>query len=335
MSNHLTHILGEWRNLKNKSQWALGVVAKTEGPVYRKTGALMLLSDRGDQLGMLSGGCLEGDILLHAQRAIQKNESTRVIYDANEEGGLAWRLGIGCGGKAEIVIHPCNTSNNYLELENLYSALSNQQPAIYRLNLEHAEALLENNLPHTSESSLSTAEVITHNKKTWLRLHAQPRPHLLISGAGVDMQPISALAVQMGWKVTLVDSRQANARARHFPNADNVLCCRMDELPDNTLLQCDALIIANHNLGMDALALQAAQNSSARYIGLLGPAARRQKIFDLAQLTENSSKPVAGPMGLALGNDLPESIALSVIAECHAVLFGSTTKPLSNHYWNL
>lgn len=334
MSNHLTHILQEWLKRKTSHEWALGVVANTEGPVYRKTGAIMLLSDRGDQLGMLSGGCLEGDILLHAQRAILKNESTRVIYDANEKGGLAWRLGIGCGGKAEIVIHPCNSANHFLELEQLHQTLSAQRPATYNLNLEHAEATISASSHASTGNSLNTTETFSHNNSQWLRIHAQPRPHLVISGAGVDMQPIAALAGQLGWKVTLVDSRQANARQRHFPSADNVFCCPIDELPQDTLAQCDALIIANHNLNMDAQALKAAQLSSARYIGLLGPAARREKIFALAEIKESESKAIAGPMGLALGNDLPESIALSVLAECHAVLFGSSGQPLSNHYWN-
>lgn len=331
MSNHIGHILSEWKEIKDDREWALGAIIHTEGPVYRKIGALMLLSSMGDQLGMLSGGCLEGDILLQSQRALIKNESTRVTYDSNEEGGLAWRLGIGCGGLAEILIHPCNHSNNHLQLEQLHEQLNNQSDATYKLNLDAASATLVNQPKPTRRPNQSCQLTATRHANE-LEIYIPPTPHLVISGAGIDMQPLAALASQLGWKVTLIDRRQANARRRHFPQAEQVFCCDINAAPNNPLNHCDALIIANHNLDMDAAALKAAQSSSARYIGLLGPSARRQKVFELAGLSEKNSKAVSGPMGLALGNDLPESVALSVLAECHAVLFGSTAKPLSNHY---
>lgn len=333
MSNHLLSILSEWKQKQKGKKWALGAVIKTEGPVYRKVGAIMLLSDAGDQLGMLSGGCLEGDILLQSQRALAFNSSTKVTYDSNDEGGLAWKLGIGCGGLAEILIHPCSAENNFLQLPQLHKLLSNNQSARYTLNLNQATAELST-IPNHSARNLSTsAKKIQQASTELLEITMAPPPRLVISGAGVDMQPLSSLASSLGWQVCLFDSRQANARARHFPDAAQVICGSVDELPPEILSGCDALIIANHNLKMDSEALIAAQDSGARYVGLLGPEARRQKVFELSGINPKESVRVAGPMGLALGNDLPESVALSVLAECHAVLFGSDARPLSNHYF--
>ena len=147
------------------------------------------------------------------------------------------------------------------------------------------------------------------------------------------MQPLSSIASELGWKVTVVDKRPTNSREANFPRANAVLAKRAPELGDSLLQTIDAAVIANHNMNMDAEALAALQHSSALYIGLLGPDKRKQNVLALAKLSENNlRKPVAGPMGLALGGDLPESIALSVLAECHAVVFGSNALPLNHAY---
>lgn len=331
MNNHILHALQQWYPVRQSANWVLGAVIHTEGSVYRKTGALMLLSDAGHQLGMLSGGCLEADLQLQALKVIQSATSKRIIYDANDEGGLAWRLGIGCGGLAEIVLHPCGAANNFLQLEKLKDALDRQRACQYRLNVDHSEAELSES-EKDFRKRVPGERVITE-KSDHLVIRVNPPPHLLIMGGGVDMQPVNSIASELGWKVTVVDKRPANSREAHFPRASAVLAKHPSELEDSLLQSVDAAIIANHNMKMDAEALALLQRSSALYIGLLGPEKRRQDVLALAELKENDlQKPVAGPMGLALGGDLPESIALSVLAECHAVVFGSNALPLNHAY---
>ena len=83
MSNHFCHLLSSWLPLKDEANWVLGAVINTRGSVYRKTGALMLLSDAGHQLGLLSGGCIESDLLLQARKVVALGKSRRVVYDAS------------------------------------------------------------------------------------------------------------------------------------------------------------------------------------------------------------------------------------------------------------
>ncbi len=331
MSNHILHALQQWFPARNDAYWVLGAVIGTEGSVYRKTGALMLLSDAGHQLGMLSGGCLEADLQLQALKVIQSGQSSRIIYDANDEGGLAWRLGIGCGGLAEILLHPCTPSNNFLLLDELKATLESNRACHYQLSVDQPAARLSETGKNFRKRV--PGERLTVDGEDCLAIRVNPPPHLLILGGGVDMQPVCSIASELGWRITLVDKRPANSRASNFPGASTVLNKSASELEENLLQTIDAAIIANHNLKMDAEGMTTLQRSTALYVGLLGPEKRRRDVLALAKLTESDLvKPVAGPMGLALGGDLPESIALSVLAECHAVVFGSSALPLNRAY---
>ncbi|HEX7764008.1 MAG TPA: XdhC family protein, partial [Cellvibrio sp.] len=138
MSNQFYNLLATWLPLKDRANWVLGAIIHTRGSVYRKTGALMLLSDAGHQLGMLSGGCIESDLLLQARKVIALGKSRRVIYDASDDSNIAWRLGIGCGGAAEILLHPCHHTNDFLQLPAIFSCLQQQQACQFELQLDNA-----------------------------------------------------------------------------------------------------------------------------------------------------------------------------------------------------
>lgn len=327
-SNHFYHLLARWLPLKNSANWVLGAVIDTRGSVYRKTGALMLLSDAGHQFGLLSGGCIESDLLLQARKVIALGKSRRIIYDATDEDNIAWRLGIGCGGAAEILLHPCNAHNNYLNLQDVFTCLQQHQACQLSLGLDSAQAhflactrdftLRQTGHLHAGDESLTTL--------------INPLPHLLVLGNGVDMIPLCQLAAALGWRVTLADQRLTAHKRDNFPAAVTAFTSAVTELPSTLLQQVDAIVIAHHNMPLDAAAIAHLQKSELMnpYIGLLGPAKRKAEVLALAGLTEMQLRyPIAGPMGLALGGDLPESIALSVLAECHARLFGSSALPLS------
>lgn len=140
MSNQFYHLLSSWLPLKDEANWVLGAVINTRGSVYRKTGALMLLSDAGHQLGMLSGGCIESDLLLQARKVIALGKPRRVIYDASDDSNIAWRLGIGCGGAAEVVLLPCNSDNQFLHLPAIFSCLQQQHACHFELHIDSATA---------------------------------------------------------------------------------------------------------------------------------------------------------------------------------------------------
>jgi xanthine dehydrogenase accessory factor len=332
MPNSFFHALAQWLPLKSEHQWVLGAIINTRGSVYRKTGALMMLSDAGHQLGLLSGGCLENDLLLQARKVAALRKSRRVVYDANDEGSLAWRLGIGCGGAAEILLHPCTAANEYLQLGNVFTHLQHQQACQYQLSVETAQARYtpcEKTFRQRAAGELT--DKLTGSLLTTV---INPTPHLLILGSGVDMIPLCNLAITMGWQVTLADQRLSIQRRAEFPAGVTLIQSDVTELHPQLLQHLEGVVVAHHNVSLDAAAIRALQDYQVSYIGLLGPAARKREVLAAAGLAEDQlTTPVAGPMGLALGGDLPESIALAVLAECHAVIHGSTASAMSGAYW--
>lgn len=339
MPNHFFHLLNHWLPLQHKHQWVLGAITRTQGSVYRKAGALMLLSDAGHQLGLLSGGCLESDLLLQARKAMALGKSRHLVYDASEEDNLAWQLGIGCGGRAEIVLHPCNEDNQFLQLPQVLAALAKQQACRYQLQVDKAQAQVDTS---TRDFSLRQAgQLRQRDGSQVLSTLINPLPHLLILGRGLDLIPLCDLALTLGWRITLMDERFNAQRREYFPAAADVQIRSAASLSQAEWQQVDAVVVAHHNLELDAQAIKAAQQAlgittaqqapgTCRYIGLLGPAQRKAEVLARAGLNEAElSRPVNGPMGLALGGDLPENIALSVLAECHAAIYGSSALPLS------
>lgn len=331
MSLHFLHSLRQWLPLRHQHRWILGAVVATSGSVYRKTGALMLLSEDGHQLGLLSGGCLEGDLLLQARKLAALGGSRTIVYDASDEDGIAWRLGIGCGGRAEILLQPCSADNHFLQLESVLDLLERGSAVRYQISL--AEPWAEAVVAAKHFDVRVPGARVGEGNAAYVETLINPPPHLLVFGSGIDLIPLLALADTIGWRVTLVDHRLTPQKRARFSTSANVQVVAPADLPADILQNADAALVAYHNMQLDAAAVRALQNSSCRYLGLLGPQRRRDEVLGIAGLKANELRvPVAGPAGLGLGGDLPESVALSMLAEAHAVLFGSTGKPLSDVY---
>jgi xanthine/CO dehydrogenase XdhC/CoxF family maturation factor len=134
----------------------------------------------------------------------------------------------------------------------------------------------------------------------------------------VDAVPVARLAVEMGWNCTVVDHRPGFAREDRFPSACKVLVMQPPELAEQVPLEAmDATVLMTHNLGHDRSYLAQVVQAGVPYIGLLGPRARRDRL--LGEIGAGDVH-VFGPAGLDIGAELPESIALSIVAEIHAFL---------------
>ena len=120
----------------------------------------------------------------------------------------------------------------------------------------------------------------------------------------------------------LIDPRVGYAKAEYFTQASQIIRQPIEQLYSASWLsQIDVALVLTHNIKLDAAALTLVQNSSAKYVGLLGPIHRTDRVLDIAKLSRNAlTKPLANPVGLRLGGELPESIALSMLSEAHAVL---------------
>ena len=328
MTMQLSAMLSTWAPKRDNEEWVLGTVFKTEGSSYRKPGAMSLISSGGDQLGLLSGGCLEADIRLNARKVMASGIPVCIRYDGDDEDDLSYRLGIGCGGVVYVLLELINAENNYQGLLNIQAALVARQSGQLRQHIPKPGA---QSLPSTfavgSRLTRKRAKslLLETDGETWLNSHITPAPHLLVAGGGIDAQPVVILANQLGWETTVWDPRPANARDEFFHMADQRLRCSPEELADQVrALSVNAAMLMTHSVPMDAQSLQALSDKGLDYVGLLGPTHRREEVFEEAGLIDTDFKPtVDGPAGFDIGGELPESIALSVIAKCHDAIFGA------------
>ncbi|BFM17096.1 XdhC/CoxI family protein [Maricurvus nonylphenolicus] len=331
MANHLSHVLSEWFDLKDQTEWVLGTVYDTVGSSYRKAGAMMMFSGMGHQLGLLSGGCLEADIKRHARRVMQTGESAILVYDGNDEDDISFQLGIGCGGVVRILLQPVTRENRYLDLDKLCQSLQAGHSGTYHVDLTSAVQASHNYFEFTSTPHQALAVVSEQAGREYLAIQTKPVPHLLIAGGGVDARPLARLAAEIGWQVSIWDPRPANARREFFELAHYLIRGPIEQLVEHLDAHpIDAAVVMSHSISLDVKAVNALATSSVKYFALLGPNHRRLEVLEKAGLSDLSSfQCLAGPAGLDLGGDLPETIALSILAECQAVLSGRSAQSLS------
>lgn len=329
MANHIVSLLENWFDQKDELDWVLATVIATEGSSYRKPGAMMLINSLGQYSGLVSGGCLESDIMRQSRKCWFDGAQRRLVYDMQDEDDIAWKLGIGCGGRVEILLQPVNCGNQYLQLPALLARLRQGETVYYSQSVDSTEAVNQVNA-HMPQDFTSNQIYNESGSCRFIARHV-PRIQLAIFGAGVDARPVAALADTLGWQVSLFDERQGYAKAGYFPDA-----CLINKTPYNqldaaeVLQQYDAVVIMNHNIRLDAAALQLVHKAAPAYTGILGPAHRTERVLQLAGLTpKDFTTWVASPAGLSLGGELPESVALSIITEIHARLHTCDASPLS------
>ncbi len=348
MSNHLSHLLTKWYPNRDKVDWVLATIYDTNGPCYRKSGAMMLFSSQGEQLGMLSGGCLESDIGTNARKVMQTGQSMLVCYDGSDEDDLSFHLGIGCGGTIYIMLQQINAQNDYLSLVQVYDALKQRVSGYFYQSIvaenvadkAYFQAETISDIAATASMVQLPQKDVSNTNNDWLASPIVPEPHLLVVGGGIDARPLVNMAKQLGWQVSLWDPRPANARKEYFSSVDHIIKGEAKVL--STFVEqkdVSAAVLMSHNVEIDAQALQAlalkdSNTINLQYVALLGPNNRRQQVITQAKVQakiDEKSLPFvfAGPSGLDIGGTLPESIALSILAECHASLFSRNGQSIS------
>jgi xanthine dehydrogenase accessory factor len=319
---------------------ALGVLLHTVGSTYRKPGALILLASDGEYAGLLSGGCLEGDLAEYARSVIDGGVPRLVTYDTRGPDDLLWGLGIGCEGAMHILLLRLDAQRDWQPLAHLAKALASRTRTAVGIVTESTSAewpvgsiaLPASNEDPQIRAALQKAAAstdvgwLTRESPGW-KLFVLPLwlpPRLLLLGAGPDALPVLEFAVRLGWKVTVADHREAYARGSHFLAADRVVLSRADGIEQAIdLSDFSAAVVMSHHLPSDLAYLRALAASDLPYVGLLGPPARRERLLlELGSLTERLLPRLHAPVGLRLGGRSPESIALAIVAEVHAFVHG-------------
>lgn len=313
----------------------LAVVVKTAGSTYSKCGTPLLLAQDGEYAGLLSGGCLEGDLLEHAQQIIADGRARLFSYDMRGPDDELYGLGAGCEGAMDIFMMRVGPVNDWQPLRAFQAALQAHQPLAVGLVIESSAANPPSGavlLPGGAAAlEAGLTEVARTGTPAWLsqtpqlRVFALPLtlpPRILLLGAGPDACPVLEFAVRMGWKVTVYDHRAALATPERLPGAEQVLLGRAESLAERlTLDSFDAAVVMSHHLHSDAAFLRVLAHSTIGFVGLLGPAPRRERLrtdvgADFALLQPR----LHAPVGLPLGGRSSAAIALSIVAEIHSWL---------------
>jgi xanthine dehydrogenase accessory factor len=334
---------------------ALATVVKVLGSSYRRPGARMLMTDDGHWTGAISGGCLEGDALRKARQAILHNQPTVVTYDTlKDEDANALGIGLGCNGVIDVLIEPIDPQNTRNPVELLRTTLLYDQVAVLATvyTIEGHSALkigdrlvLEGNgkvLDYIPDAQLA-AQILTDAREaartevsgtksyltSFYRVETffeviRPSIHLLLFGGGYDAVPVARLAKSVGWRVTVTDDCVAHLAPKRFPDADSVVhALRNDVLTHLPINRYTAAVLISHNYKYDLAVVKQLLTTDIRYIGMLGPRKRGEKMLqELAGLGFTLGKKqlsrLHNPVGLDIGAETPEEIALSIIAEVQA-----------------
>lgn len=321
----------------------LATVVATSGSTYRKPGARMLIMADGSYLGLLSGGCLEADLKVHALQVSDSGRTRAVEYDLRGPDDVLFGLGSGCEGAMRVLLEPANPADPAAVAMAAAARIGATGRSTYLVCVHesgdmplgtfgpgHDAASLPPALAAAVQAALaerSSRAVEIGRGSARLRAFVQfllPPAHLLLCGAGPDAQPVAAAARGLGWRVSVVDHRPAYAEPERFPGArvtradPGTLCDAVD------LAGCHAAVVMSHHLPSDIVYLRAlAASESPAYVGLLGPAARRRRILDeLGPVAAALGPRLRGPVGLDIGAATPEAIALAIVTEVHAWLAG-------------
>lgn len=345
----LTSLLEFYRAHQSDEALVLGTLIATKGSTYRKPGAMMLIATDNSYRGLISGGCLEADLAEHAKQVFEDGKPRNVCYDMSEGDDFAWGLGLGCDGIIHLMLQRLDSKAEFGFLKVLDKAWKARHQGLLGLvvssdnpdypkgefalqcdgeyicgslrllqNLEASEGFAIASGHDMSRRYWQTQTGTENGNVDLLLIPIMPPPSVLICGAGHDALPVARLAVEMGWHTQIVDHRPGFARADRFPVACKIEILQPDKLSTQIDLdQVDAAVLMTHHLGHDRHYLSQVVDAGINYIGLLGPRARRDRLLN--EINAPGAH-VHGPAGLDIGAEMPESIALAIVAEIHAFL---------------
>jgi xanthine/CO dehydrogenase XdhC/CoxF family maturation factor len=339
-------ILALWAELEAKDESAvLATVVKTSGSSYRLPGARLMLTRTGQRVGSVSGGCLEDDLVKKAWWLTENGPLVR-RYDTTPDGEIAAEYGLGCNGIIHVLLERVKPgAADALSL--MRRVRDMRRPAAIAYIIAPANAVgqklaidvdgrVQNELSTNADADAIEAasrEALGADESRHVRLEdgteffaetLQPALRLLIFGAGDDAVPLVRLAKFLGWQVFVFDGRAHYARTEKFPGADCVTVRRAGE--DDSSLPIDhwtAAVLMSHSYAQDFEILKQLADEPLRYLGVLGPRKRAVQMLSEAGIASSIDAPrIHSPMGLDIGADGPEQVALSVVAEIQAKLNG-------------
>ena len=302
---------------------ALATLVRVEGSSYRRAGARLLIATNGDYAGSISGGCLEAEVIRKAQwlvrdGAILQRYST--LFDDTAD----IPYGLGCGGTVDVLLEPANTPEFAALIQAMRCSLGGQRRRVVSqlpgVGSSFRRCILAESGEHVFHSQQLVDPTLPFFEE-WL----DPPQRLVVFGAGDDAQPLVSMATLLGWTCIVVDGRAQWARSERFPDAAQVVAASGFE--GLNISTDDAVVIMTHSYEQDRDWLARVLPSRPRYLGLLGSRHRSALLVSevasrLGWSVERACEGLFAPVGLDIGGDGPQAIALAILAEIQAFFEG-------------
>jgi xanthine dehydrogenase accessory factor len=330
---------------------ALATIVGVKGSTYRREGARLLVPEKGKPVGTISGGCLEGDVRAAAVEVMAEGKPRLLHFDLTADDEVVWGWGLGCNGVVDVFVEPARGAaatagairravEEQRELVSATVVRATPEGMLGARLLVGPDGRPEGSLGDEQMDKLATEEALralAAERSGVARLSEDidvflevlvPPIRLLVCGAGHDVIPLVRFAGGLGWRVEVIDDRDAFLKPHRFPGAarfvkaDPIEAAREAGVDGRTYVA-----VMSHNFMRDKDYLRAFLGTPARYIGMLGPQARLERLLD--ELRREGYEPdpdhlavVHGPAGLDLGGDGPEEVAWAIVGEILALRHG-------------
>ena len=292
----------------------LATVIQTWGSAPRRVGAQLAVSGDGDMQGSVSGGCVEGAVVIEALEALEQGKSRVLEYGISD--GDAFAVGLACGGTIRILVEPIGTGGMPVDmLRDLVAARAARRAVAYEVALDGSVRSLVGE-GHADRFRMDRSG-LSEDGQTFIAIHNPPL-RLIIVGAVHIAQHLVSMAQSAGFDPLVVDPREAFGSEARFPNAAII-----NDWPDAALRKIGvdarcAVVLLTHDPKLDDPALHIALSSGAFYIGALG--SKRTHASRVERLTEAGFTPaqigrIHGPVGLNIGASGPAEIAVSILGQ--------------------
>lgn len=300
----------------------LATVIQTWGSAPRRVGAQLVISGDGDMQGSVSGGCVEGAVVVEALEALEAGEARVLEYGISD--GDAFAVGLACGGTIKVYVEPIGEVFPEALLETLVQARKTRNGVAYVVNIASGMRRLEHDgYPERFTKDRSGFE---EDGQTFVAIHNPPL-RLAIVGAVHIAQALMPMARIAGFDPVVIDPRGAFGSAARFPNE-----IILEDWPDEALEAYGldartALVLLTHDPKLDDPALHVGLKSKSFYIGALGSKrthAKRIERLKAGDFTQNQIDRIHGPIGLNIGASSPQEIAVSILSEMVQVLRQTT-----------
>ncbi len=341
----LQEILKKISNFAPDEKAILATVIDVVGSGYRRPGARMLIDENGYSVGTVSGGCLEADVLERAKKVLETSEPTVITYDTTQDENSVFGLSMGCRGIVRILLEKVSSENSFVfhAADNIKERMPFTVSTLVtsrRTDLSVGSRLFwdETGVAFSDFKGEILNEINTFSRRAFAdRVSGlenfefgevfcetiNPPLNLQLFGAGYDALPLITFAKELGWRVTTIDHRAAFANTERLTEVDEIIVSASENLNDYLFADENSVaVIMTHNYERDRNILRRLLHSKCLYVGALGPKKRTEKLleeigeaFSIEQLAK-----LHAPVGLDIGANSPEAIALSIVAEIQAVL---------------